>query len=72
MELTTRSGGYASFIEIKVDEVKTDIWKNGNESDEFIQNLLSVIEDVCNLREESVFEYLEKHYEIKITKNEEN
>lgn len=66
MEFKTRFANYGGFIEVEVDETKVDIFKNGNESNEFISNLLQVIEDVCTLREESIFEYLEKHYNIEI------
>ena len=45
MELTTRFGGYGGFLEIKVDEIKVDIFKNTKESLEMIENLISVIEE---------------------------
>ena len=64
MELTTRRTH--NFIEIKVDEIENTIFKNGNESNEFITNLLEVIEDICKLRDESIFEYLERFYDIEI------
>ena len=59
MELTTRFGGYGGFLEIKVDEIKVDIFKNTKESLEMIENLISVIEDLCKLTDK------EFNYEIK-------
>lgn len=64
MELTTRSASWG--IEIKTDEITTDIYKNGNESDEFIKNLLQVIEDVCGMRDEHIYDYLQRHYNVEI------
>ena len=59
MELTTRFAGYGSFLEIKVDETQVDIFKNSKESLEMIENLISVIEDLCKLTDK------EFTYEIK-------
>lgn len=61
-----------SFMQIKVDEIETDIWKNGNESNELMQNLIEVLEDLSKLRDESLFEYLEKYFDIKITQSDNN
>ena len=63
MELTTRFANYGSFygsfLEIKVDEIDTIIFKNTKESLEIIENLISVIEDLCKLTDK------EFNYEIK-------
>ena len=59
MELTTRFGGTDVFLEIKVDEIQTDIFKNTNQPLEMIENLISVIEDLCKLTDK------EFNYEIK-------
>ena len=49
MELTTRFAGYGSFLNIKVDEIETDIFKNDENAIKLIENLISVIEDLCKL-----------------------
>lgn len=67
MKLTTRFANYSGFLEIKVDEIETSVYKNGNERNEMMENLLEVLEDLSKLRDESLFEYLEKHFDIKIT-----
>ena len=59
MELSTRFAGYGSFLNIKVDEIQVDIFKNSKESLEMIENLISVIEDLCKLTDK------EFNYEIK-------
>ena len=59
MELTTRFSGTGAFLEIEVDETQTDIFKNTNQSLEMIENLISVIEDLCKLTDK------EFNYEIK-------
>ena len=59
MELTTRFAGYGSFLNIKVDEIETDIFKNDEDAVKLIENLLSVIEDLCKLTDK------EFYYEIK-------
>ena len=59
MELTTRFANYGSFLEIKVDEIEVTIFKNTKESLEMIENLISVIEDLCKLTDK------EFNYEIK-------
>ena len=59
MELTTRFANYGSFLEIKVNEIQTDIFKNSKESLEMIENLISVIEDLCKLTDKEFI------YEIK-------
>ena len=59
MELRTRFAGYYSFLNIKVDEIEVDIFKNSNESIKMIENLISVIEDLCTLVDK------EFNYEIK-------
>jgi len=49
MELTTRISA-SGFIEIKVDEIKTIIFKDSKkEISDMIQNLLDVIEDIEKL-----------------------
>lgn len=59
MELRTRFAGIGSFLNIKVDEIEVDIFKNSDESIKMIENLISVIEDLCNLVDK------EFNYEIK-------
>ena len=59
MELKTRFAGISSFLNIKVDEIEVDIFKNSDESRKMIENLISVIEDLCTLVDK------EFNYEIK-------
>lgn len=59
MELRTRFAGIGSFLNIKVDEIEVDIFKNSDESIKMIENLLSVIKDLCTLVDK------EFNYEIK-------
>ena len=59
MELTTRFSGTGAFLEIKVDEIDTIIFKNTNQPLEMIENLISVIEDLCKLEDKEFI------YEIK-------
>ena len=59
MELTTRFANYGSFLEIKVDEIQTDIFKNDENAVKLIENLISVIEDLCKLTDKEFI------YEIK-------
>ena len=59
MELTTRFSGTGTFLEIEVDEVDTIIFKNTNQPLEMIENLISVIEDLCKLTDK------EFNYEVK-------
>ena len=59
MELTTRFAGYGSFLNIKVDEIETDIFKNDENAIKLIENLISVIEELCELTDK------EFNYEIK-------
>ena len=59
MELKTRFAGISSFLNIKVDEIEVDIFKNSDESRKMIENLISVIEDLCTLTDK------EFNYEIK-------
>ena len=44
---------------IKIDEIETDIFKNDENAVKLIENLLSVIEDLCKLTDK------EFNYEIK-------
>lgn len=62
MELKTRFAGIGSFLNIKVDEIEVDIFKNSNESRKMIENLISVIEDLCRLTDKE-FNYEIKDYE---------
>ena len=59
MELTTRFSGTGTFLEIEVNETDTIIFKNTNQPLEMIENLISVIEDLCKLTDK------EFYYEIK-------
>ena len=59
MELRTRFAGIGSFLNIKVDEIEVDIFKNSDEPRKMIENLISVIEDLCTLVDK------EFNYEIK-------
>ena len=59
MELKTRFAGISSFLNIKVDEIEVDIFKNSDEPRKMIENLISVIEDLCTLTDK------EFNYEIK-------
>ena len=59
MELTTRLSNTGTFLEKEVNEIETDIFKNTKESLEMIENLISVIEDLCKLTDK------EFYYEIK-------
>jgi len=49
MKLTTRFSGGSTFLEIKADETQAEVFKNGNEAIEVINNLLEVIEDLCHI-----------------------
>ena len=62
MELRTRFAGIGSFLNIKVDEIEVDIFKNSDESIKMIENLISVIEDLCKLTDKE-FNYEIKDYE---------
>ena len=62
MELTTRSAGYSQFLNIKVDEIETDIFENDEDAVKLIENLLSVIKDLCTLTDKE-FNYEIKDYE---------
>lgn len=59
MELKTRFAGIGSFLNIKVDDIEVDIFKNSDEPRKMIENLISVIEDLCTLVDK------EFNYEIK-------
>ena len=59
MELTTRFAGYGQFLNIKIDEIETDIFGNDEDAVKLIENLLSVIKDLCTLIDK------EFNYEIK-------
>ena len=62
MELTTRFAGYGQFLNIKIDEIETDIFKNDEDAVKLIENLLSVIKDLCTLIDKE-FNYEIKDYE---------
>ena len=59
MELITKFARYYSFLNIKVDEIETDIFENDEDAVKLIENLLSVIEDLCKLTDK------EFNYKIK-------
>ena len=61
MELRTRFAGYYSFLNIKVDEKETDIFDD-EDAVKLIENLLSVIKDLCTLIDKE-FNYEIKDYE---------
>ena len=62
MELRTKFAGYYSFLNIKVDEIETDIFDNDEDAVKLIENLLSVIKDLCTLIDKE-FNYEIKDYE---------
>ena len=61
MELRTKFAGYYSFLNIKVNEKETDIFED-EDAVKLIENLLSVIEDLCILIDKE-FNYEIKDYE---------
>ena len=61
MELRTKYAGYYSFLNIKVDEKETDIFED-EDAVKLIENLLSVIKDLCTLTDKE-FNYEIKDYE---------
>ena len=61
MELRTKFAGYYSFLNIKVDEIETDIFED-EDAVKLIENLLSVIKDLCTLTDKE-FTYEIKDYE---------
>ena len=61
MELRTNFAGYYSFLNIKVDEKETDIFED-EDAVKLIENLLSVIKDLCTLIDKE-FNYEIKDYE---------
>ena len=62
MELKTRFAEISSFLNIKVDEKETDIFDNDEDAVKLIENLISVIEDLCTLVDKE-FNYEIKDYE---------
>ena len=62
MELRTKFAGHYSFLNIKVDEIEADIFKNDENAVKLIENLLSVIKDLCILIDKE-FNYEIKDYE---------
>ena len=61
MKLITKFAGYYSFLNIKVDEIETDIFDD-EDAVKLIENLLSVIKDLCTLTDKE-FNYEIKDYE---------
>ena len=59
MELTTRFAGYGQFLNIKIDEIETDIFKNDENAVKLIENLISVIEDLCKLTDKEFYYQIE-------------
>jgi len=58
MEITTRRTH--GFIEIKVDEIKTTIFKsNQKKIDDTINNLLDVIDDLLSYTDKSIKDYIQ-------------
>lgn len=68
MKLSTRQTCYG--IEIKVDEISTDIYKKSGESEDFIKNLLKAFEEVCRMDDLNIIENLENHFDIKIVRED--
>ena len=62
MELTTKFAEYGSFLNIKVDKIETDIFKNDEDAIKLIENLIFVIEELCELTDKE-FNYEIKDYE---------
>ena len=62
MKLRTKFAGYYSILNIKVDEKETDIFGNDEDAEKLIENLLSVIKDLCILIDKE-FNYEIKDYE---------
>lgn len=44
-----------SFVELKVDEFETTIFKESTEPSEVINNLLSIIDDLCVLTDKEFY-----------------
>ena len=61
MKLITKFAGYYSFLNIKVDKKETDIFDD-EDAVKLIENLLSVIKDLCTLVDKE-FNYEIKDYE---------
>ena len=61
MKLITKFAGYYSFLNIKVDKKETDIFDD-EDAVKLIENLLSVIKDLCTLIDKE-FNYEIKDYE---------
>ena len=60
MKLTTRISA-SGFIEIKVDEIETTIFKHSkNEIDDMITNLLDVVEDLAKLSDLQMSVFFDK------------
>ena len=59
MELRTKFAGYYSFLNIKVNEIETDIFKNDEDAVKLIENLISVIEDLCKLTDKEFYYEIE-------------
>lgn len=63
MKLTTRTTH--AFIEIKVDEIKTTVFKSSpQEIQSMIENLLDVVDDLASYTDKSVKDYVEEGWHI--------
>ena len=59
MKLTTRTTD--AFIEIKVDEIETTVFKSSpQEIQSMIENLLDVVNDLASYTDKSVKDYVEE------------
>jgi len=60
MELETRKTH--DFIEIKVDEIETTIFKNTSEVNTTIINLIDVIDDIASYTDKNVIDFINEYY----------
>ena len=60
MRLKTRLSGSGGFLEISIDEIEATVFKNSSTSEETIQNLIEVIEEICKLENKEFIYSIEK------------